>query len=214
MRRWYGHHLAVDGVDLVLPRGAFTGLVGPNGTGATTTLHMLTGLLRPHQGRVVLAGVDVWAVPVTARTRVGVLPADLPVLERLTASELIGFVGALRGLDPDLVDRRRADRHARAGRAARRGGVGGAHRGRRPAPSPHWPCWRPGRGVSAGRASPEPCAAAVTGDRRWWRRCAWPDPRRSGSGQRSAGDQPTQEVAEPVENTDGHTDESGGRALR
>src|SRR5687767_4219280 len=76
----FGPQIAVNGVDLVLPAGRFIGLVGPNGAGKTTTLSMITGLLRPDQGRVLVGGHDVWADPepvARVKARIGILPEGL-----------------------------------------------------------------------------------------------------------------------------------------
>jgi len=96
----------VDHVTLDVPAGSFFGLVGPNGAGKTTTLSMVTGLLRPDAGRVFVAGVDVWADPATAKARMGVLPDGLRLFERLSGSELLNYLGRLRGLPPAVVGQR------------------------------------------------------------------------------------------------------------
>jgi ABC-2 type transport system ATP-binding protein len=93
----------VDAIDLDVPVGSFFGLVGPNGAGKTTTLSMVTGLLRPDAGRIIMAGVDVWADPVTAKTRMGVLPDGLRLFERLSGPELLSYLGRLRGLPASTV---------------------------------------------------------------------------------------------------------------
>ncbi len=98
--------VAVDGVDLDVPRGRFFGLVGPNGAGKTTTLAMVTGLLRPDAGRVRVDGVDVWEQPLLAKQRMGVLPEGLRLFERLSGAELLHFTGLLRGMDPAEIDAR------------------------------------------------------------------------------------------------------------
>ncbi|AZK94721.1 MULTISPECIES: ABC transporter ATP-binding protein [Streptomyces] len=102
----FGEQIAVSGVDLVLPAGRFIGLVGPNGAGKTTTLSMMTGLLRPDQGRIDIAGHDVWADPVAVKSRIGVLPEGLRMFERLSGRELLAYSGRLRGLPGDQVDKR------------------------------------------------------------------------------------------------------------
>ncbi|MEU5977965.1 ABC transporter ATP-binding protein [Streptomyces sp. NPDC047315] len=102
----FGEQIAVAGVDLTLPAGRFIGLVGPNGAGKTTTLSMVTGLLRPDQGRVQVAGHDVWRDPVQVKSRIGVLPEGLRMFERLSGRELLGYNGRLRGLPGDEVDKR------------------------------------------------------------------------------------------------------------
>jgi ABC-2 type transport system ATP-binding protein len=102
----FGEQVAVAGVDLDLPAGRFIGLVGPNGAGKTTTLSMITGLLRPDAGRVELAGRDVWSDPVGVKARIGVLPEGLRLFERLSGRELLTYMGRLRGLPADEVERR------------------------------------------------------------------------------------------------------------
>jgi ABC-2 type transport system ATP-binding protein len=99
----YGHKLAVAGIDLAIPRGSFFGLVGPNGAGKTTSLRMMTGLLRPDRGRVIVDGIDVWSDPVAAKARIGILPEDLRLFDRLFGWELLTYNGLLRGMDPGVV---------------------------------------------------------------------------------------------------------------
>ena len=95
----FGPTLAVDALDLDVPRGSFFGLVGPNGAGKTTTLSMVTGLLRPDAGSVEVLGHDVWADPVAAKQLIGVLPDGLRLFDRLTGLQLVTYAGLLRGMD-------------------------------------------------------------------------------------------------------------------
>jgi ABC-2 type transport system ATP-binding protein len=106
LRKAFGAKLAVAGIDLDIPHGSFFGLVGPNGAGKTTTLRMATGLLRPDAGLVVVDGVEVWRDPVEAKRRIGVLPEDLRLFERLTGFELLTYNGLLRGMAPATVAER------------------------------------------------------------------------------------------------------------
>src|SRR5215469_16068134 len=106
LHKVFGDTVAVDHVDVTVPRGSFFGLVGPNGAGKTTLLSMAVGLLRPTAGRSQVFGVDVWAAPIRAKALIGVLPDGLAMPERLTGRELLTFLGHLRGLDPDTVAQR------------------------------------------------------------------------------------------------------------
>lgn len=103
----FGDKVAVDGLDLYVPQGSFFGLVGPNGAGKSTTLKITTGLLRPDSGLVRVDGLDVWADTVEVKRRIGVVPEDLRLFDRLTGRELLEYVGLLRGLTTS-VSRERA----------------------------------------------------------------------------------------------------------
>ena len=69
----YGALTAVDGLDLEIPAGQFFGLLGPNGSGKTTTIHMLATLVRPNEGRVRIGNMDVSQHPVLARRQIGLV---------------------------------------------------------------------------------------------------------------------------------------------
>jgi ABC-2 type transport system ATP-binding protein len=103
----FGDKAAVEDVSLTIESGSFFGIVGPNGAGKTTLLRMTTGLLRPDSGSVAVAGVDVWADPVAAKHRFGLVPDNPRLFDRLTGRELIQFTGELRGMDPEVVEERR-----------------------------------------------------------------------------------------------------------
>jgi len=105
----YGSIVAVDGVSLDVREGSFYGIVGPNGAGKTTTLSMVTGLLRPDEGRIVVHGVDVWTEPVRAKHVIGVLPDKLRLFDRLTGAQFLHYAGTLRGLSAKTVHARTAD---------------------------------------------------------------------------------------------------------
>jgi len=102
----FDHKVAVAGVDLDVPRGCFYGLVGPNGAGKTTTIRMMTGLMRPDGGQVWVEGRDVWFDPVDVKARIGVLPDESRLFDRLTGAELLDYCGLLRGMAPTVVAER------------------------------------------------------------------------------------------------------------
>lgn len=106
LEKRYGSKVAVAGIDLDVPAGSFFGLVGPNGAGKTTSLRMATALLRPDRGTVVVDGVNVWSDPDTAKTRMGVLPEDNRLFDRLTGWELLTYNGMLRSMAADIVSAR------------------------------------------------------------------------------------------------------------
>ncbi len=109
LTKLFGPLAAVATIDLDIPAGSFFGLLGPNGAGKSTTLAMVTGLLRPTGGQIWVDGIDVWSNPVEVKKRIGVVPETLLLFERLTGSELLQYVGILRGLDADIVADRSKD---------------------------------------------------------------------------------------------------------
>ncbi len=106
LRKAFADTIAVDDLDLEIPQGAFHGLVGPNGAGKTTALSMAVGLLRPDAGTAQVLGVDVWSQGERAKALLGVLPDGLALPQRLTGSELLTYLGLLRGLDRAVVTER------------------------------------------------------------------------------------------------------------
>ncbi|NNE12503.1 MAG: ATP-binding cassette domain-containing protein [Ilumatobacter sp.] len=91
----FGDTVALDGVDLAVPRGAIYGLLGPNGAGKTTAVRVLTTLLRPDAGRATIDGIDVVADPHGVRERIGLTGQYAAVEERLTGRENMEFVARL-----------------------------------------------------------------------------------------------------------------------
>jgi ABC-2 type transport system ATP-binding protein len=91
----YKDVVALDGVDLAVPRGTVLGLLGPNGAGKTTTVRVLTTLLTPDAGEARVAGVDVLADPAGVRSRIGLSGQYAAVDEYLTGYENLEMVGRL-----------------------------------------------------------------------------------------------------------------------
>ncbi len=106
LRKTYGKFVAVNKLDLHVPRGELFGFLGPNGAGKTTTLRMIAGIMRPSAGRVWLGGDDLLADPLTAKHRLGFIPDRPFVYEKLTGAEFLRFVAGLYGQDGDMVERR------------------------------------------------------------------------------------------------------------
>jgi ABC-2 type transport system ATP-binding protein len=99
LSRRFGDLLAVDHIDLAVPRGSFYGFLGPNGAGKSTTIKCLTGLLRPSEGEIRILGLDPRRDELAIKRQVGVIPEEQALFERLTANETLSFVGRVHGLD-------------------------------------------------------------------------------------------------------------------
>ena len=91
----YGKVVALDGLDLVVPKGTILGLLGPNGAGKTTAVRILTTLLDPDEGTVEVAGLDVLTQPDKVRERIGLSGQSAAVDEHLTGYENLEMVGRL-----------------------------------------------------------------------------------------------------------------------
>src|SRR5512132_3261610 len=106
LTRDFGSFRAVDHIDLAVPAGSFYGFLGPNGAGKSTTIKCLTGLLRPTAGNILILGTSPQADPVSVKRRIGVVPEDLALFDRLTAGETLTFVAQVHGLDAATASHR------------------------------------------------------------------------------------------------------------
>ncbi|HTT08607.1 MAG TPA: ABC transporter ATP-binding protein [Gammaproteobacteria bacterium] len=106
LRKCYGGQVAVAGLDLEIAEGEFFGLLGRNGSGKTTTLHMLSTLIRPSNGTAIVAGRDILARPVAVRARIGLVFQESALDRSLSVEENLQFAGAMYDLPPDLVRQR------------------------------------------------------------------------------------------------------------
>jgi ABC-2 type transport system ATP-binding protein len=107
--RSFGARRAVDGLSLRIAAGEIYALVGPDGAGKTTTLRMLCGVLRPDQGTVRVAGIDMRSRPEEARGRIGYVPQRFSLYGDLTVGENIRFFAEVRGLSGDLLSKRTSE---------------------------------------------------------------------------------------------------------
>jgi ABC-2 type transport system ATP-binding protein len=106
----YGSHRGIVDVDLEVGQGEIFGFLGPNGAGKTTTIRVLLDLIRPSAGKAFVFGIESSADPVAIHRRIGYLPGEFTLYDRLTGAQTLEYFGNLRGgVDPayqkSLVER-------------------------------------------------------------------------------------------------------------
>lgn len=102
----FGEKIAVDQVTFQVAAGEVFGFLGPNGAGKTTTIKMIVGLLRPTSGSIEVAGFDLQEQPLRAKAVCGYLPDTPNLYPKLSARELLRFVGDLYEINQEQVERR------------------------------------------------------------------------------------------------------------
>jgi len=97
LRKSYGKTVALDGLDLSVAQGEVHGFLGPNGSGKTTTIRILLGLLRADGGTARLLGGDPWREATALHRRLAYVPGDVTIWPNFTGGEVIDLLGRLRG---------------------------------------------------------------------------------------------------------------------
>jgi ABC-2 type transport system ATP-binding protein len=105
----FGDKVAVDQLDLKLEAGTFLGLLGRNGAGKSTTLKMVTGLIRPTSGQIRVLGLDLETNALEVKRQIGAMPEDMALLDMLTGPQYLRFIGRMYGLDEATIDARRLE---------------------------------------------------------------------------------------------------------
>ncbi len=104
----FGSFTAVDALDFDVPRGTIVGFLGPNGSGKTTTIRMLTGTSAPSAGRAMVLGEDVVAHPERVRPRFGYMSQKFALFEDMTVAENLRFYAGVYDLAPERFADQRA----------------------------------------------------------------------------------------------------------
>jgi ABC-2 type transport system ATP-binding protein len=104
----YGPVTAVSDVSFRVEAGEILGFLGPNGAGKTTTMRIITGFMPPTDGKVIVAGYDVFEKPLDAKRRTGYLPETPPLYPDMTVREYLTFVAKIKGV-PSREVRSRVD---------------------------------------------------------------------------------------------------------
>ena len=109
LRKVYAGRAAVDGLSLTVPRGSFFGFLGPNGAGKSTPIRMLTGLVTPTSGTIELLGMPMPGEEIAIKQRIGLVPDDSLLFDRLSGLEFLEFVGRMYSLERTMARRRAAE---------------------------------------------------------------------------------------------------------
>ena len=104
LRKVYGPTIALDGLNLNIKEGQVFGLIGPNGSGKTTTLRILSTLIKPSGGSAFVFGIDVVKDPDQVRPTLGYLPEEAGVYKNLTGNDYLRFVASLYSSTQDETD--------------------------------------------------------------------------------------------------------------
>jgi beta-exotoxin I transport system ATP-binding protein len=96
LTKYYGPVVGIENLDLAVSRGEVYGFLGPNGAGKTTTIRLLLDLVRPTRGRILVDGLDCRTSSLDVRSRIGYLPADMPLYREMNGRSYLEFLGALQ----------------------------------------------------------------------------------------------------------------------
>jgi ABC-2 type transport system ATP-binding protein len=106
LRRSFGPKEVLKGISFRVERGEIFGYLGPNGSGKTTTLRIVTGMLRPGAGEVKVAGLDIVKDGLEVKRRIGYVPESGALYEHLTPREFFEFLGAIYDIEEEALMRR------------------------------------------------------------------------------------------------------------
>ncbi|MDH7604614.1 MAG: ABC transporter ATP-binding protein [Melioribacter sp.] len=99
----FNSFIAVDNINLSIQKGELFGFLGPNGAGKTTTIKMIVGLLSPTSGNIFLNDIDVWENPIKSKMKIGYIPDQPYLYDKLTGREYLYFSGGLYRLKKETI---------------------------------------------------------------------------------------------------------------
>jgi len=102
----FGSVLALQNLDLNVPRGSVFGFLGPNGAGKTTAVRILSGLLKPTSGKATVCGFDIHTQRREIKSATGLLPETPGLYSKLSAVEFLEFIGALNDMSGEMLNKR------------------------------------------------------------------------------------------------------------
>lgn len=102
----FGSKTAVDHIDLNIPAGEIVGFIGPNGAGKTTTIKMMSGVLEPDEGDILIDGKSIRSEPLEAKKRFGLVPDSPDMFLRLKGIEYLNFMGDIYEVESSLREQR------------------------------------------------------------------------------------------------------------
>ncbi|UNT96111.1 ABC transporter ATP-binding protein [Allobaculum mucilyticum] len=104
LTRRFGQKTAVDDISVNIKDGCITGFIGPNGAGKTTTIHMMTGVLEPSEGSVLINGINLKEKPIEAKKQFALVPDSPDLFVRLSAREYVQLLCAIYETDPKRAE--------------------------------------------------------------------------------------------------------------
>jgi ABC-2 type transport system ATP-binding protein len=106
LTKYYGADLGVKNLGLEIKEGEVVGLIGPNGSGKTTTIQLVAGIIRPTSGEVKICNYSMNLQPVQAKSKLGLIPDETGMIDKLTAREFIEVIGRIYGLSSSIIEKR------------------------------------------------------------------------------------------------------------
>ena len=106
IKKFYGKFCALDGLNLEIEEGALYGFVGPNGAGKTTAIKIMTGIMYPDEGSVIIDGMETGTDNRRLKKKIGYVPDSFGVYNNLTVSEYMSFFASCYGIDGLRAEKR------------------------------------------------------------------------------------------------------------